>query len=125
MPTEIHYPNSNRVGKFRILFEMLREGRELCGALFALCVMLSVEDHESGRGLHYIAAAPLFEPLAEGEEIPEYRIEAAPPGARFETVEHEAAAVGAPGAWRFVAIRQLVVRVPPLAVGIEAHGTRH
>ena len=72
---EVIYPGSNRIGKFNLQHELLRDGAErpMLQALFGLCVVLGTEAHESGRGLTYIAASDLFQPLAEGEEIPEYR----------------------------------------------------
>jgi len=112
---EISYPDSNRVGKFKILHEVLTSGdeRAMLHALFGLCVILDTVDHESGRGKEYIAASELFQPLAEGEEIPDYRIEFATQGRAFTNPEHEVGALVAQGGFRFKAIRQIIVRVPP------------
>src|SRR4051812_12079480 len=117
---EIAYPDSNRVGKFNLAHELLRDGaaRPMLQALFGLCVILDVEEHESGRGKTYIAAAELFQPLAEGEEVPEYRIEFACNQA-FANPEHEAKRLDS-GAFGFVAIRQIIVRVPPAQLGHQA-----
>jgi hypothetical protein len=111
---QIAYPDSNRIGKFQILHEVLFDGRErpLLQALFGLCLILDTEDHESGRGKTYIAASALFQPLIEGEEIPEYRIECAWPDQAFKNPEHENDCIGSAG-FRFKAIRQIIVRVPP------------
>jgi hypothetical protein len=110
---EIVYPDSPRVGRFQITYELLRDGshRPMLQALFGLCVVLDVEDHESGRGKTYTAASELFQPLKEGEEIPEYRIECACNMA-FENPERELDRINS-GAFGFCAIRQIVVRVPP------------
>lgn len=117
--TEICYPDSNRIGKFKLPHELLRDGaqRPLLQALFGTCVILEAQDHESGRGKSYIAASELFQPLAEGEEIPEYRIEFAC-GMPFPDPEHEAHRLNN-GAFGFVAVRQFVVRVPPLQVSLR------
>jgi hypothetical protein len=121
---EIAYPNSNRIGRFRLLYETLRADAAMCGALFALCspslehpssAILAVEDHESGRGKEYIAASPLFDELLDGEEIPEYRIEFAY-DRPFDNPEWETRRIES-GKFRFAAFRQIVVRVPPLAIG--------
>jgi len=111
---EVAYPDSNRIGKFQILHEALRDGsqRPMLQALFGLCVVLEVDEHESGRGKIYVAASDLFQALNEGEEIPEYRIECAANMA-FENQEHEARRRNS-GVFGFVAIRQIIVRVPPV-----------
>jgi hypothetical protein len=123
---EIFYPNSNRIGRFRILYTVLEEDRQMCGALFALCrsseehpyaAMLCVEPHESGRGVEYTAACPLFDELKEGEEIPEYRIEFAY-DRPFENPEWEARRKES-GKFRFAAFRNIIVRVPPATVGVR------
>ena len=109
----IAYPDSNRIGKFNIMHERLRNGAErpMLQALFGLCVVLDTQEHESGRGKTFFAASELFQPLAEGEEIPEYRIECACNMA-FENPERERDRINS-GAFGFCAIRQIVVRVPP------------
>lgn len=121
---EISYPDSNRVGKFNLASEVLRDGsaRPMLQALFGLCVVLDVADHESGRGKTYICASALFEPLAEGEEVPEYRIEFAA-GMPFPAADHEARRLNN-GPFGFVAIRKIVLRVPPLTVGAHPQLTR-
>jgi len=123
----ISYPDSNKVGKFNVPAEILRDGAErpALQALFGLCVVLDARDHESGRGKTYIAASELFQPLTENEEIPEYRIEFAQ-GRTFPNAEHEARRTNS-GAFGFVAIRQIVVRVPPVQLGaaMRAPGRLH
>jgi hypothetical protein len=111
---EISYPDSNRIGKFLILHESLRSDadRPMLRALFGICVpVLDVSEHESGRGRAYIAASELFQPLAEGEEIPEYRIDFAL-NRPFADAGHEARRVAAAGGFAFVAVRSIVVRAP-------------
>jgi len=118
---QIAYPDSNRIGKFNIMHEQLRNGAErpMLQALFGLCVVLQVEDHESGRGKTYYAASELFQPLAEDEEIPEYRIEFAA-GVPFPNPEHEARRLNS-GTFGFVAVRQNIVRVPPAQMHLTPH----
>jgi hypothetical protein len=77
-------------------------------------VVLSCDEHESGRGKSYIGSSDLFQPLTEGEEIPQYRIEFAYDRA-FDNPEHEAGRVNN-GAFGFVAIRQNIIRVPTAAL---------
>jgi hypothetical protein len=117
---EIAYPDSNRIGRFNIMNEVLFDGRErpILQALFGLCVILGSEDHESGRGKTYFAASELFQPLAEGEEIPEYRIECAWPDQVFKNPEHEETCLRRDG-FRFKAIRKIIVRVPPAQLGLQ------
>lgn len=114
------YSGSNRVGKFNMLHEILGDGRErpMLQALFSLCVVLDCFDHESGRGKTYIAASDLFQPLLEGEEIPDYRIEVAWPDQDFQNPERAKNALTS-GGFRFAAIRQNIVRVPPLNIGVQ------
>jgi len=112
---EIAYPNSSRIGRFNVTYETLRADAPMCGALFALCVTLGVEEHESGRGKTYTAACPLFQELMEGEEIPEYRIEFVH-DRPFENPEWEARRTNS-GKFGFAAFRKIIVRVPPLQVG--------
>lgn len=118
---QIAYPDSNRIGQFRIMHEVLLDGREapLLKALFSLCVILHTEQDETGRGLHYYAVSELFQPIPEGE-IPEYRIECAWPDQAFKNPEHELGCLKAVGSgFRFKAIRQNIVRVPPAS--LSAH----
>jgi hypothetical protein len=117
---KIAYQDSNRIGKINILYETIREDRELVGALMALLLpVLHVEDHESGRGKTYYAASELFQPIVEDEEIPQYRIEFVH-DQPFEDAEREVARVNS-GKYGFVAIRNTIVRVPPLHIGGRAH----
>ena len=117
---EIVYPDSNRIGKFNVTHEILRDGsaRPMLQALFGLCVVLDAEEHESGRGKTYITASDLFQPLAESEEVPEYRIEFACNQA-FPNPEHEARRLNS-GAFGFIAVRQTILRVP--AATFTTHG---
>ena len=117
---EIVYPDSNRIGKFNLTHELLRDGsaRPMLQALFGLCVVLDIEEHESGRGKIYIAASDLFQPLAEDEEVPMYRIEFAC-GCEFTNPEREQQRLNS-GAFWFVAVRQTIVRVP--AASFTTHG---
>lgn len=122
MDTKIAYPDSNRIGKFRIMYEVLLDGHErpLLQALFGLCLILKTEDpEESGRGVMYYAASDLFQPLLEGQEIPEYRLECAWPDQAFENPEREEQCLRS-GGFRFVAIRKNIVRVPPAQLFIRA-----
>lgn len=128
---EVVYPNSNRIGQFRILYETLRDDASMCGALFVLCspspahpyaAILGVERCETGRGMVYIAASPLFDELKEGEEIPEYRLEFAY-DRPFENSEWEVRRVES-GKFRFAAFRKVIVRVPPLQMGVAPQGAQ-
>jgi hypothetical protein len=114
---EISFPDSNRVGKFNVLHEVLRSERGMIGALLGLCTLIESGPHESGRGIEFIAAGPLFQELAEGEEIPEYRIEMSVEP--FENPEREAARTNS-GRFGFVAIRKTVVRVPAASMVAQA-----
>lgn len=118
---EIIYPDSNRIGKFDILYDVLRDGfnRPLLNAMFGLCIILDVDDHESGRGKTYTAASELFQPLKEGEEVPKYRIEYAKEGVPFKDAEHEKRRMKN-GEFGFVAIRQIIVRAPTLNIDLRA-----
>lgn len=112
MKTErVRYVDSNRVGQFNITHEGLTN-RPMCAALFALCTVLKELPHESGRGKTFIAASELFEPVLEGAEIPTYRIDFAA-NRPFEREDYEARRLNS-GVFGFVAIRQNIVRVPPL-----------
>lgn len=125
---KIAYPDSPRVGKFRVINEKLVDGRErpLLQALFGLCVVLGMEDpDETGRGKMYYAASELFQALSEGEQIPEYRIECSWPDSCFTNPEHEKDFVQAQNGFRFRAVRQNIVRVPPLEMSLRPNVTRH
>jgi hypothetical protein len=121
---EILYPDSNRVGKFNLLYGLLEDGgaRPMLQALLELCAVLEVGEHGSGRGKEYVAVSGLFQPLGEGEEIPEYRIEFAC-STPFPNQEHEARRLNS-GAFGFVAIRKTIVRAPAasLACRLAAPG---
>lgn len=118
---EIFYQDSGRIGKFKITHELLRSGvdRPMLQALFGQCIVLDSEQHESGRGVQYIAVSDLFQELKEGEEIPEYRIEFAH-GVPFDNPELEARRVNS-GAFGFVAVRQIVVRAPAVHTRMQSH----
>ena len=110
-----------KVGKFNVLYEHIESpaDRPWLNALFSLMLgpPLFVEEHESGRGKTYIYASELFEPLTEGEEIPEYRIERAFNMA-FAEADKEARRLNV-GPFGFVAIRNHIIRVPPLQTVIR------
>lgn len=116
---EICYPDSNKVGKFNLPFKTLEDGtqRPMIAALFALVTVIGREEHESGRGVTFYAASELFQPLTEGEEVPEYRIEFAC-NMPFSDPEHEAKRTNS-GPFGFVAIRNLIIRVPPATVAVK------
>jgi hypothetical protein len=113
---EIHYPDSNHIGKFSVLHEALSDGRNApwLKALFGLCVVLDTQEDESGRGKQYICASELFEPLRDGEEIPKYRIEMAPL-CRFADEFLESRRKDS-GQFSFAAVRNTIVRVPAVQV---------
>lgn len=121
---QIHFPDSDKIGCFRILFETLRDCRAQVQALFNLCTVVHVEDDETGRGKMYYAASDLFEQIKEGSEIPEYRIESREGLNKFDQSEHEARAISSTNSFRFVAIKKIIVRVPTLQIGHKAHSTR-
>jgi hypothetical protein len=116
---------SNRVGKFNLSYELLNDGNEraMVAALIGLCDVISVEEHESGRGRQYICASSLFQPLTEGEEIPQYRIEFAY-DREFDNQEHEDSRINA-GPFGFVAIRQNILRVPAASLGHAVNSPLH
>lgn len=115
---KIAYPDSNRVGRFQVLREVLIDGgnRPWLQALFGLCVPLEVREHESGRGKEYTCASELFQPLAEGEEIPEYRIECERLARPFTAEELKEQRVIEGGGFRFYAVRKIILRVPPASI---------
>jgi hypothetical protein len=108
---------SNRVGKFNLSHELMGSAAErpMVDALLSLCNVILRDEHESGRGMEYIATSDLFQPLVEGEEIPHYRIEYAFDMA-FDNPELEANRTTT-GKFGFVAIRQNIVRVPAASLG--------
>jgi hypothetical protein len=115
----VAFADSPRIGKFHVPHETLNDGSErpMLQALFGLCIVLEAGEHESGRGKTYIAASELFEALNEGDEVPEYRIEFAY-DRPFEAADHEARRTNQ-GRFGFVAIRKIVVRVPPVQVSVR------
>lgn len=119
---QICYPDSNRIGYFSIKFEVLHDGtrRPMLNALFGLCVPIKTEPDESGRGTKYYCQSELFDELREGEEIPKYRIEAcvAGPGPLADPVLEARRKDNA--GWSFAAVRNTIVRVPPVQLGISA-----
>lgn len=119
--SEIIYPSSSRIGKFNLMYDLLRDGRErpMLQALFGLCVVLETEPHESGRGKTFYAASDLFEPLREGEEIPQYRIEFVC-DKPFEQEDWQRRRIES-GPFGFVAIRNTIIRVPPATVAVRPH----
>ncbi|HMG59812.1 MAG TPA: hypothetical protein VK583_08795 [Burkholderiales bacterium] len=122
---EVYYPNSNRLGRLLILYETIAEHAEMLGALFALGVIVHVEDHESGRGKVYDMACrhngpAFFDALQDGDEIPEYRVEWVHDGA-FENPEREAKRVDS-GRFGFAFIRKIIVHVPPLQMVMQPRG---
>lgn len=124
---EIFYPDSNRMGRLLILHETIDSHPEMLGALFALGVIVHVEDHESGRGKVYDMACrqrgpAFFDALQDGDEIPEYRVEWVHDGA-FENPEREAKRVNS-GRFGFAFIRKVIVRVPPLTMGVTPRGAQ-
>ena len=117
---QIFYPDSNRIGYFSILFEVLHDGtrRPMLNALFGLCIPIKTEADESGRGTKYYCHSELFDELREGDEIPKYRIEACPAGPQpFADPLLEARRKDNAG-WSFAAVRNTIVRVPPVQLGI-------
>lgn len=94
---EIYNPDS-RVGKFNIPHEC---DAETLQALLKQVKILQVENHESGRGVTFMAVSSLFQALTEGEEIPEYRI----------TVDKDG----------FKAIRNTIIRVPTINMFMSTH----
>jgi hypothetical protein len=111
---QISYPDSNRIGRFWLPFDVIQNGADapMLKALFGLCVVLHIEAHENGRGMTYYAASDeLFQPILDGAEIPEYRLEVVYDRA-FENPERERARVNS-GKFGFVAIRNFILRVPP------------
>lgn len=124
--TIVHHADSPHVGQINVLDEVLAD-REMMAALLALCTILGIEDHESGRGKTFLLVSEeLFEALNEGDEVPEYRIESAPPGQVFRNAESESRAKASPvgngsGPWRFAAFRKIIVRVPPINLTLHAN----
>ena len=123
MTEKIHHSDDNRIGSFLVSYETIANDRVMLGALLALCVVLDVENHESGRGTRYIGASELFQPLAEGDEVPEYRIEFAF-DQPFANAEWERRRVNS-GRFGFAAFRKIIVRVPPIQMTMSTHATRH
>jgi len=110
------YGNSNRIGRMLLLHDVLQDesNRPWLKALFALCLPLEILDHESGRGKEYICSSDLFDPLRQGEEIPEYRIECE---LALPFTEEENRRATASGPFKFYAVRKIIVRVPVAQIG--------
>ena len=120
-PIRIRHTDSNRIGIFNITKEM-QQDRELIAALMRLCVVLEAGPHPSGRGTAYIAeSAELFQPLQPGEEIPQYRIVFDHPSLPLPP-EEAALCTAKSGLFRFRAVRNTIVRVPPLEMRYSGHG---
>lgn len=113
---KIVYSESPRIGKFSLLDGVLADGsnRPWLQALFGLCVVLETGRDESGRGVEYVCASELFQPLVEGEDVPRYRIEC--DLAKPFTEEERAKALES-RRFLFYAVRQIIVRVPPAQFG--------
>lgn len=125
--TRIVQPDSNRLGKFRILTELLRDGRErpMLEQLFGLCALIKKERDETGRGTMYYCSGPLFQQLDKpGAEIPEYRIECYWPDQQMPNPAHERDAIRTEKGFRFRAVRQFIVRVPPATFRARVAGPR-
>lgn len=115
---EIRFANSPRIGKFNVMHEVLRDdgNRPWLKALAELCTLIDKFPNESGRGTTFVAASELFAPSCEDgkavafEDVPQYRIECD----KFKpfTAEELARSVEH-GGFRFYAVRQNIVRVPP------------
>jgi hypothetical protein len=120
---EISYPDSNRVGCALLSHDTLQQDRAMVGALLAMCTVIAVEDHESGRGKRFILAGPMFDELKEGEEIPEYRIEFVY-DQPFENQDWQARRVNS-GNFGFAFFRKTIIRVPALNVGIRSNAPHH
>lgn len=114
---EISFPDSPRIGRFNILSDKIDDPHSQ--ALFSLCTVLHEEPHESGRGTTFYAASDLFQPLNEGEEIPEYRIESVFDG-NFEREDYQHQRIDS-GRFGFVAIRNTIIRVPTLGIQTTVH----
>jgi hypothetical protein len=120
---EISYPDSNKIGQFFLTYEVIRNGADapMLQALFSLCVILHTEQHENGRGISYYAASEkLFQPITDGSDIPEYRLEIVYDRA-FENPERERGRINV-GLWGFCAVRKTILRVPPVQVQMTPIG---
>ena len=118
MNQQVTYSSSPKVGKFSIMDELLQDDaqRPWLRALFGLCVVLETQRDESGRGVEYICASELFQPLGEGEEIPKYRIDMT--HTKFVREEDELRRLNS-GPFGFVATRQIILRVPPAQMSMR------
>ncbi len=119
---EIHYPDSDRLGCLLILHETLRDDGAMIGALLAMCKVILDEEHESGRGRRFTLAGPMFQPLNEGEEIPEYRVEFVH-DQPFANPDWQARRVDS-GRFGFAFFRKTILRVPPLQLGAHVNAAR-
>ena len=96
-----------RIGKFNVLHE--KHG-ECFTALRKVLKLRHAGAHPSGRGKTYVAESDMFEPLGDGQEIPEYRIESVHDGA-FECPIHQARRIDSER-YGFIAVRNNIIRVP-------------
>lgn len=123
---EIMYKDSNRVAQIFIPYEAQKDDREKIAALMSILVVLKAEPHENGRGTAFFVACDkdctLFEPLKEGENVPEYRLSSVY-DQKFEQEDHEARRVNV-GLYGFVAVRKTIIRVPPASMVSGAIGAR-
>lgn len=125
---QISFPNSNRIGKYRIMREFMTddENRPILKALQSIVLIIETEPDETGRGTMFYAASDLFEPIAEGGEIPEYRLCWAR-NCHFEREDYEAKRIDGKAGEEtigFVAIRKIVIHVPPATLALypkQAH----
>lgn len=116
---QVQFTESNRLGKFNLPDERIDHDAGMCQHLLKLCTVIMDEPHESGRGRFIMAASPLFDALAEGDEIPEYRIEAVC-DAQFADEDKRLRAHKS-GRYFFAAIRQILVRVPSVGIRAAVH----
>ena len=115
----IYQTDSNKVGSFNILFEK-EPDTELMQALMDLCTVIHAFPHESGRGTTYVAISDLFEGIEDGEEVPQYRIEFRAPDQKFDRPDYEVRRLNS-RRFGFVAIRNTIIRVPPLQISQRFH----
>lgn len=117
---QVAYSASNKIGKFNITWEQLND-REIMASLFALLdAVLHCYDHESGRGKTYIAASDkLFQQVEEGGEVPQYRLEFDHPLKPLPDREAAAQCVKSKHGFSWRAVRNHIVRVPPLNIHMQ------
>lgn len=116
MNRQVHYSATNHLGRFNVLYEQLASDRLLWQTILGLGVVIEAFPHESGRGTTYILASEkLFQPLTEGEEIPQYRLDVAKNEPfRDEQLEARCVKLKIEGSEvRIAATRQHIIHVPP------------